>query len=1577
MAKTNIKNKKFILGITAFSALCAGSIFATVGAAMNVTQTNASAALEAQRNATKAAPDPTVTLPELSVNDYNPVLANQNVLPTITSQGYIGIGTSNQILDNTDNIVTDPKNGQPLTDIARCITFTTFDGFLRWKFDLNELNKVEAIKDAYPSGLDSLRIVDVKPLQENQGFIVLATSCGDTRKPTSYSDNAIFQITTDGKLIPESFFSMNLPSLGSGNVKDLLNNSAASTSPTARGAKTLSPYSLKITRSGSKALIQVSANPLMIKQSKPDNRMTVQDYFSYTATGADTFFEDGSEQTCPIVLLKYNYGLKQFDTIESTVSKTPRLINYTPRSAFEAYENNGKDQTMASEWIMYENSGNNLGCYSTTFTPDTVNATKTLEIYTNVLNGKKFQRANPIGVPQVFTPDDDIYFAPQAGYNGYTYSFTPTKYKDTSLSAAAELIIPGRSSFQLYSILAQSLKGTETFEGFIPESNPSYDSKTPKGSFIDPMYGSVIMSEKIDTLNAAGEITKTDYKMKYLNVAQPSNDAQGEWMLPTFFERSEFTVSNKSDFITAMNNTYGSSFPISSAFSVYDKASPFYQQFRMISFDRAGTFKVMEFNKESSNSLSINYNDVSYPIQTFINVQNQAKTIGWTPNKVKLSTIPQSRFETIGNYITVNATLGPRPAPEDLPLFYSSLTTPAKPYFPLDTLKLEHFHKDFENSIVTFDANFSYTMYGTTQPSIYVQPTKIYGFKKDPTVVTSNEFTMPRFQGQSNTPLVVNSPLAYQGYYSDKVNYTTGQQIAIADILLKSDGKPYVYQAKKDKPASVSFIDPATSTFDPSKFKEYFQPVMTLDGKTQQTPYAYTTVANYKGEFNASIPYHKNDVVRNPQTNALMIFTQDGSTLNSTVPYPGTDLSVLLPSSLTPNHVAMIIKDKLISGTVPPDFTSANVLISDFSASNLADANNMATVTAKFQLNKYFDDSGVIVDSAAGWEKQNVTINFTNPTKQTSLIDTYNVLEFGDTLANKYAYEVDLNNNVAFKQQIIDLNRKAGLLTDDITVNNVSVASPQPDDGAGILRVQIGLNRWYDDQGILNSSSINYLPVTITGFKKATVTQFSSNNITLRPDQIGVPGLNGKLPENVTAGEFIKDTRSIKDFLLNYTLTDGSNKLLIPASGRPGDFGPESIFISNEQVDSGKGTVSFTVKFSSYFKRNNLGIISHSTSNGISTTDSFNITISGFKKFIDNSIDTFKYDVSFSIDTKIQFPPDLQFTEQNPAPIPGIFVQNEKGRDPSLAENLRIAASDYLGRETISDLKNPQFISGFGLNDIGEVTDIIYNNFTGKIIFKAHLKRFIEMTNGVPTEVNYGEGWQTNPKAEKTFALTGFPAVQESSFNGQPLPFDKDAVVPDPVPSNPNKTKLNAATDTANSVKPVTIDFNLDLIDLPAGIDINNIQYSDIKNQIKWGGTWATIQATNNTTAAKQVLTLNTMDGILSSPNALKNDPTVTRNLADNTAELTFTFNKDIYYFAQKDLTTDTSVNEKDPYTLGNLGEPILLKAGSSIVIHLNNVKKFNLWEIVFWVGVGAAAFLILTLSIFLISKASHRRDLY
>ncbi len=1571
MAKTNIKNKKFILGITTFSALCAGSIFATVGAALSTSQTNNAISNQKAKSfvdapAASTTPDASVTPPalDLQTNDYNPVLANQNVLPTIVSEGYIGIGSSSNILYNNGNIVQD--KGNPLSDIARTITFTTFDGFLRWKFDLSQLNEYEAIKSAY-SSLESLRIVDVKPLQENQGFIVLATACGDTRKPSSYTDNAIFQITNDGKLIPESFYTITLPEFGK--VKDLLNNISGMLGPTARGAKTLSPYNLKITRSGANALVQISANPVMVPNKKnPNKRILVSDYFSYTVATADSFFDDGSEQTCPIVLLKYNYGMKKFDTKEVGISKEQKLVNYTPKSVFDSYASSD-DQTMASEWIMYQNY-DTLGCYSSTFTPDVSNATKTLEIYSNILNNKKFQKNNLV-VKKDYTADDDLYNAATTNYNGYTYSFTPLKYKDASVSAAAEIIVPGRESFELFSVLGQHKRGETTFRDFITEVEPSRDNKTPKGSFIDPMYGNVLMSEKIETKDDAGDITNTQYKMKYLNIAQKDGTSEGDWMLPVYFEVNDINISNQADFATAMNNTYGASYPISSAFSVYDKNSPFYENFRMLSFDGIGNFKVIELNKQSVNNLTINYSaDKSYQIQAFKNVQNQAKTIGWIPNQVKLSDIPESRFKTIGNYITV----GKNPDRTTLPLFYSTLADPNKPYFELDTINLEKFNKDFNNSLVTFDAHFSYTMYGDVKSS-YVEPIEITGFKKDPTVVTSNEFTMPRFEGQSNTPLVVNSPLAYQGYYNPKAEYKTGQQIAIAEKTLEADGLSYVYQAKKDKPASVSFImEGSSDAFDAAKFKEYFELVKDLNGNKQK-PYDYSSVANYKGEFSSNIPYRKNDVVRNPQTNALMIFTQDGSSLNNTKPYPGTDLSVLLPSSLTKNHVAMIIRDKLISGTVPPGLTNANVEISDFAFSNLANEKNMATVTAKFQLNRYYNDLGTIVNSTDGWPKKDITINFTNPTKETTIIDTYNVLQFGDALANKYAYEVDLNNNIAFKQQIIDLNRKAGNITDDITINNVFIASPQPDDGSGVLKAQIGFNRWYDSQGILNSSSINYTPVTITGFKKATVTQFSSNKITLRPDQIGVPGLNDKLPSEVTVSEFINNKKAVKEFLLNYTLTDGSNKKLLVDSARPGDFGPENIFISNERVDSATGSVSFTVKFSSYFKKNSLGVISHFTSNGIATDDAFNITINGFKKFIDNSVDAFDYDVTFGIDTPIDFPPDLQFTQQNPAPIPGIFVQSQKDRDPSLAENLKISVANFLGTETIGDIHNPQFMSGFGLNDISDVTDITYNNFTGKIIFKAHLKRFMQTTNGVTEEVSYGDGWQTKPEAEHTFALTGFPAVVASSFNNQPLPFDQNVVVPDPVFDGKTKTEVKT---NVNNIKPITIDFDLDAKNLPAGTNINNIQYSDIKNQIKWGGTWATIQPRNNSSTAKPVLTLNTMDGILSSPNALKSEPTVTRDLINNTAELCFTFNKDIYYFAQKDLTNgDVTVDEKNPFTLGNLGEPLLLKSGSSIVIHLNNVQKFNLWEIVFWVGVGAAAFLVLTLIIFSITKRSHRRDLY
>ncbi len=129
MAKTNLKNKKVILGLTAVSALTTGILAGSIQSITRIQYSNPEGTTKL--NEKIVTPDASKRVPDLSTTDYTPVLANQNVLPTITNDGYIGIGSSKKIVDSAGVVVEDTTTKRPLVDAARTITFTTFDGVLR------------------------------------------------------------------------------------------------------------------------------------------------------------------------------------------------------------------------------------------------------------------------------------------------------------------------------------------------------------------------------------------------------------------------------------------------------------------------------------------------------------------------------------------------------------------------------------------------------------------------------------------------------------------------------------------------------------------------------------------------------------------------------------------------------------------------------------------------------------------------------------------------------------------------------------------------------------------------------------------------------------------------------------------------------------------------------------------------------------------------------------------------------------------------------------------------------------------------------------------------------------------------------------------------------------------------------------------------------------------------------------------------------------------------------------------------------------------------------------------------------
>ncbi len=1520
------KNKKIVIGLGSLGLLVSTMSFGTVLQLINKNNNVVNNTIEQNSVKSQKNSESINQRSFLSTRNYTPVISTQHSAASTTYDGYIGYGVGDNILDRNGSVIS--MVGGKTTDDRRAIYFTTFDGVLRWKFDLNELNNHLSFFDA---DTDQLRIVDIKPLHnydnKNNGYMVLTAATGYTKASQSFGTNVLFILDEFGNIVEDSINEFELPTFGVTSARNLIGNTATNTN-------IISPYSIKLSYSSkTKALVQISANPFAIKTNNMAYKWKLSEYLSQEADAQSFNVDPNSiEKTTPIVLLEYDYVKKSF-VYEDATSEFGRKIlkNYSLSSKFEKFVNQDtailpEETYILSEMMFYVKS-NVLGFYGAFLTPGADVDSRKFNVSMYTLDNGKFTLDNIVFeyvITDVSGEFRELFdFKNYSNdYSGYTYSYIPLNYNGSYNSPCATLILPFsggvEQGFYFIQIFDQLKSNYKKITNWITDD----EKRIPRASFIDPIYGNIF----IPTSNGS--------EIQYIDTTYEGSNGVS---IPNQFNSRTLKLTNHEIFVELLNQT-SSIFPISTTNNIYDENNSYYSKFAFASFSNNGTYDVLYFNTDNSNnSVLTKYPETSekYQLLTYTDLQKRSEELGWTPKKKKLSEISESRLNTIGDYTTVSTS-----TPIDkLPLFYLSLVEGQKQLYPLNKLTVSNVVKDYNLARLEFIANFSYPLYASTEEKVYSQRFEINDFKKDSTLLENTTFNIPSLNN-SGSPLIVASPISYQGEYNEAFDYLSGQQVAITN-----KNKTLVYQLKKNKPSSISLFN-KSGIINNTVLNEYFEVVKDINDN-DQTPYEPTQVNSYKGMFSSYVTYQRGDVVKDEVTNKLFIFKSASNNLSDAVLFQGTDLSTLLPTEVTDIQIAMIVKSKMVFGTIPDGFNLDSILVSTVNRNNLGttDINNgNAVLTADIKLKRYIDEQGQLQTNSSNFPTTHITINFNDKSKPTNLQENYNVKQFDGLLNNMYAYELDvtfIQKNPEFFEKIIQINREEGNISNDISSANIEVASTQAYNKEGQVQMQVYLSRWYDENGTLQTSELKYVYINISGFKSASATEFSKGgNVNLRSDQLNVPGLGGLMPQDVTVDKFISDPNNVKEFILNYVFIEDNKKLLID-SARPANFGYDSINIVSTIPNQAEGSVNFVISFNSYFVSKTINgserIVYRQGS-----SDTFNLSISGFKKYIDNSVDNFKYDATININSSLKdspsWPSSLRFSISKPTPIPIVFYEENKNNIDSI---LKQAIFATFSTPQIDGNKNNSYIDGFTLADVGAITSCYYNNFTGKIVFKANLKKIVSINDeGIKTTIdnsNIGD-WSTNERCRYSISLDGFKKVEVSKVDGQEI------------------TAISSKNDAIN---------------LESSIQVNqnslNINLSDVENLIKWSGDFGVF--INNK------LVISTMDEIIANnaTNPFVDSISLDKNVITGKVQIIYEFTKPVYYFANKNDYT----NQDDPYLLGNLGTPIELTKGSKIVITLTSVKKFNIWEIVFYVAVAVVGIILLSLIIFLIARAINNRRLY
>ncbi len=1640
MTKVKMMKKKYIGWSAAVACCTIASI--CLGMANHLQSQSSSNNLASTKVAEKST---------LSTTNYAPVCASQNILPSISNYGYFGI--------------------QDETAGAK-VTFTTFDGVLRWIFNPASIPLTDIPTPTPPPtskaagtvvstivNLSEMKIVDVKPLldQENAEVLVLGVFPEGTH---NYKKHAIFRLTSDGRYIDKSFILFNMPTFGiteeatgSGDglvvadvTKDIINNESG---------KIYSPYNLKIINTAKNScLVQISANPLIIKTATNDDRMDVNKYFSYkvndpknkdvhdkTKYWADEdAFAGQTDKTdrAPIVLLKYNKINENEKSFEID-PRTNKPINYTPASKFNTTDKSpytgtkkGYGDQFASDIVFYGlPSSNDVGFYAALMRPTApakeggAVIEKKLSIYRNeVRNQGFFEPYGKIGNSEIVTQtnsNSNLFYginskgsAPNY-YSGYTYSFKQFESLDPS-RITAKMIIPGASSKDdscKYTFNVTALNENSTISGILGWRFDNWlvnSNNNIKAACIEPLYGSFFVIQE----------TSGSYQVQFLQTSALSNaQPNPQGVIDTAFVKKTFKINTSSfgnDIQTQMLLD-GTIFPVSPSKNVFlgqdDDALNISYDFHFLNFGNNGTFKTVEFNwnKSTPDKIAANLSTTVYNITTFKDLQERATELGWVPKRKRLDDIDESMVSTIGNFKNAAGMTPP-------PLFYYTYTAKDHIYFEDDAyLSVDKFTRVYKEDALEFNAIFSYKVYGQNQNAnddyrSYTASCRIDNFQKSPTSITTNVFEVPN--KKDGRPLIVTSPLSYQGHFN--VNppspYKIGDQVSFKGVegtigafnLAATD--TYVWKFIKTPPTNLTDIFDSNGNFKKSdaasltKLKEIFQPVVVnQNGRaTIQTPYAnnYVSPERFKGVINPHSTYAVNDIVRDDKnSNTLYIFTKayngSGQWNSCAEQFNGTDLSILLPNDLSSNQIAMIIAEKMVGGNKPDGFNNNNISFAGpVHSSNLSVDGKRSQITANFTISNYYDNRGELVSTPS--ESHPATINFSNYTIPTLFETKYNVSQFNGILnENMYAYQVDtnfINKNPGFVEQILEINRilhpeVAGANDNPYTVANFSVKDATPNNREGLVDLNVQLNHWYDDSGSPVYDRPQSLILTISGFKQAEETAINLRDsnaaqpyqITLDPNDANVPGLNGALPSESTVGDFATDD-NIKNFILNYQKT-----VIIPENGRPTGFNATDIAILKKNVNSDDGTLMVTLRFNKYFQEVNgtLFYYDNPPASNQPGVDVYYLKISGFRKVPDVTLDTFVYDGTIDINSSLkvssEWPSQLSFNSISLPPIPSIFYtdnqfpENITTRNPATDQDgitnhlagepaniITKALFSFLTTPNIDGKDNGQFLSGFGIDEIGNITDVFYNNFTGKIVFRANLKKFIQLSeDGTTTKVDNSSNtnWRTDVSCRYSFALSGFehtkPVEFVSDTNAQGSPF--------------------LSTQTPNKDTPTIFNNFSAKVNVP-NKNLFDIEYADIVNQLKWDGTLGYYKTVENgkqklVYAKMSDLVKNNTDGIFAPA------PYLSKNLAKETLELNYVFAQDVYIFSMQGYSSNSV------YINSNVGQETKILSGSKIIISIYNVKKFNMWEIVFWVAIGVIIFLLLTLIIMLIVRKKHRKNIY
>lgn len=234
-------------------------------------------------------------------------------------------------------------------------------------------------------------------------------------------------------------------------------------------------------------------------------------------------------------------------------------------------------------------------------------------------------------------------------------------------------------------------------------------------------------------------------------------------------------------------------------------------------------------------------------------------------------------------------------------------------------------------------------------------------------------------------------------------------------------------------------------------------------------------------------------------------------------------ISSIIPSKILIPQLLEIVRDNYSSifENLPVDFSDTNITNIFVESFN----NVLGTLNIKIILNRYNDRDGIMVNTGATKEFKIVIEGFKGVSK-TTIEKSINV-NYGNEIASSLTITNILDILLNFKDSIFQN------LPDNFNKSNIIIKNPTPDNFKGILKFDLLLNSYINDEGReTNDSDINFIPLqtefTINGFSKI------SKTIIVPSVEILGNNLISKLPSEVNLND-IKNiiNRDIDSFIKN------------------------------------------------------------------------------------------------------------------------------------------------------------------------------------------------------------------------------------------------------------------------------------------------------------------------------------------------------------------------------------------------------------------------------------------------------------